>query len=118
MYVIPTRCVSGQLEPIIPAQERRCSLHALIFEFRRGRPVFDRRSERPGLILSESSKASPELPGWPIGDVSGADDQGAACARSARGDQEARQALPEEARPERGNDSLEAQGAVHHPVSE
>src|SRR5712671_336402 len=54
----------------------------------------------------------------PIGGAIGADDQAAACARLAQEDREALQVLPDKARPDRGDDGLEAQGTVRHPVPE
>src|SRR4051794_18946525 len=54
----------------------------------------------------------------PIGGATGADDQAAAGAWPAQEDREALQVLPDEARPGRGNDRLEAQGTVRHPVPE
>src|SRR3954452_9257475 len=54
----------------------------------------------------------------PIGGAVGADDQAAACAWFAQEDRQALQVLPDEARPDRRDDRLEAQGTVRHPVSE
>src|SRR3954470_18090646 len=54
----------------------------------------------------------------PIGGAVGADDQATACAWFAQEDREALQVRPDEARQDRGNDGLEAQGTVRHPVSE
>src|SRR5271166_3185402 len=42
----------------------------------------------------------------------------AACAWFAQEDRGALQVLPDEARPDRGDDGLEAQGTVRHPVPE
>src|SRR6185437_6472923 len=54
----------------------------------------------------------------PHGGATGADDQAAACAWAAQEDREALQVLPDEARPDCGDDCFEAQGTVRHPVSE
>src|SRR5258708_5384151 len=50
--------------------------------------------------------------------ATGAADQAAARAWSAQEDREALQVLPDEARQDRGDNSLEGQRAVRHPVSE
>src|SRR5512147_3335896 len=54
----------------------------------------------------------------PHGDATGADDQATACAWIAQEDREALQVLPDEAWQDRGDDGLEAQGAVRHPVAQ
>src|SRR3954454_17594913 len=52
------------------------------------------------------------------GGVTGADDQAAACAWVTQEDREALQVLPDQARPDRGDDRFEAQRTVRHPFSE
>src|SRR5512143_3262786 len=54
----------------------------------------------------------------PHGGATGADDQAAACAWVAQENREALQVLPDQARPDPGDNGLEAQGAVRHPVPE
>src|SRR3954451_1381800 len=54
----------------------------------------------------------------PHGGATGADDQAAACAWVTQGDREALQVLPDQARPDRGDDRFEAQRTVRHPFSE
>src|SRR3954468_7063740 len=54
----------------------------------------------------------------PPGGAAGADDQTPARAWPAQEDREALQVLPDEARPDRGDDRPEAQRTVRHPVSQ